>query len=182
MLDNIERLGGEDPSKLRIYNKVSQVAQSKKFEEKVENLITERMNEIHEKIKPSLTYAGVVNAPPSFQKVMKVAKVKVLPEERKRKLCATNIIVHGITEEKDEKKWVEELQKDLEIEIDSQYIGRIRFKKEFKLRPVKIQLKKIEDKQTIFTNLKKLKNYKEKYEGISITDDYTSAERNAIKS
>ena len=73
-----------------------------------------------------------------------------------------------------------ELQKDLEIEIDSQYIGRIGFKKEFKLRPVKIQLKKIEDKQTIFTNLKNLKNYKEKYEGISITDDYTSAERNAI--
>ena len=109
-----------------------------------------------------------------------MAKVEEVAEERKSKLCATNIILHGITEEKDEKKWVEELQKDLEIEIDSQYIGQIGFKKEFKLRPVKIYLKKIEDKQTIFHNLKKLNNYKEKYEGISITDDYTSAERNVI--
>ena len=62
------------------------------------------MNIIHEKIKPSQTYAGAVNAPPSFQKVMKMAKVEEVAEERKRKLCATDIIVHGIAEEKDEKK------------------------------------------------------------------------------
>ena len=65
LLDNIKRL---EVRILQNYksSKVSQAAQSKKFEEKVENLITEKMNEIHEKIKPSQTYAGAVNAPPSF--------------------------------------------------------------------------------------------------------------------
>ena len=73
------------------------------------------------------------------------------------------------------KKVGRELQKDLEIKIDSQYIGQIGFRKSLSFDQSKSNWKKIEDKQTIFTNLNKLNNYKEKYEGISITDDYTSA-------
>ena len=45
--------------------------------------------------KKTSSYADVVNKPPNFRDVMQIVTVKELAEERKKRLRAANIIVHG---------------------------------------------------------------------------------------
>ena len=156
---------------------------SSELEEKIEEILLKKTEEISKMIesgKKSSSYADVVNKPPNFREVMQIAKVEELAEERKKKLCAANIIVHGVSEDNEANNWLNEFKKDLDINYETKFVGRIGAMKPQTKRPIKIQLNREDDKLAIFKNLKNLKG-KEEYKGISVTEDFTAAERNVIK-
>ena len=59
-------------------------------------------------------------------------------------------------------------------------ISRIGRSEDNKKKPIKVELQKELDKEKILTNLRNLKSNIE-YKGISITEDYTTSERQMLK-
>lgn len=141
----------------------------------------------------SKSYADVIGNPIDFKsilqetqkEVMKVAKVEDISEERDRRLRAANLIIHGVREtdeaETADNEWLNIFKKDIDTNAEVKFVGRIGQKKSSKNRPLKIVLKNQEDKRSIFSKLKNLKG-KESYQGVSISEDFTVAERSVIKS
>ena len=96
-----------------------------------------------------------------------------------------NIILHGVKEDashnKDEIKtaddqYVSNLVTTLGIQVEERVAIRIGEKKENRNRPIKLVLKSEHDKENIMSSLRKLKGLDD-YKGLSITEDYTPAER-----
>ena len=121
--------------------------------------------------------------------IIRVAKIEEKKEERDHDQRKSNIIIHGATEgdsktkeeqDKDDKDFVEKLLKDASYKATPKYIGRIGFKTGERSRPLKVAFSTEKEKRNLFGNLKALKGIKS-YEGVSISDDYTRAERDMIK-
>ena len=121
--------------------------------------------------------------------IIRVAKIEEKKEEREHDQRKSNIIIHGATEgdsktkeeqDKDDKDFVEKLLKDASYKATPKYIGRIGFKTGERSRPLKVAFSTEKEKRNLFGNLKALKGIKS-YEGVSISDDYTRAERDMIK-
>ena len=109
-------------------------------------------------------------------------QLKTSKNKKKRKKRACNIIIHGKIENdlKEDESFVSNLILKIAENISLKSISRIGRHKHGKKRPIKVELHKIEDKEIIITNLRKLKGYKE-YQGISVTMDYTISERETIR-
>ena len=75
---------------------------------------------------------------------------------------------------------MEKLLKDASYNAKPKYIGRIGIKVEEKSRPLKVVFNTEKEKRSLFGNLKALKAV-ESYQGVSLSDDYTRAERDMIK-
>ena len=99
------------------------------------------------------------------------------------------MIIHGSEEtsgDDEEQKtadenFVRDLLKDISYKADPKYVGRIGVKREGRSRPLKVVFESDSQKQGLFGNLKALKG-NEKYQSMSISDDYTYAERQVLKS
>ena len=73
------------------------------------------------------------------------------------------------------------LLKDTAYNASPKYIRQIGTEADGKSRPLKVVFNTVKEKQNLFVNPKALKRL-EKYQGISISDDYyTRAERDMIK-
>ena len=144
---------------------------------------------------PSKSYADAIGKPIDFKsilqetqkEIMKVAKIEDISEERDRRLRASNLIIHGIKEtdsvdyEVADKEWFNTFLKDIDTTTEVKFVGRIGQKTALKNRPLKIVLKDQGIKRSIFSKLKNLKG-KENYKGVSVSEDFTAAERSVIKS
>ena len=114
---------------------------------------------------------------------------KKLVEERERLNQAPNIIVHGVQEidarGKDEEKkhtneYITALFAKIGAEVQHKSAVRLGEKKSGKTRPIKVTLSSEEEKFKVFSYLKHLKGCEE-YKNVSLTHDYTVAERKLIK-
>ena len=121
----------------------------------------------------------------NFRDIVAAAKNEEKAEERERNSRQNNIIIHGCVEaetnqEAQDKVFIEKFINDLTIsKVETKSVVRIGQKNEGKQRPIKITLSYASNKDKIMENLRNLKD--KGYNGISITEDYTFAEREMIK-
>ena len=130
-------------------------------------------------------------APGDFRTIMRQERNEQLAEEADKKERASNIVVHGVVENSGEeqerkehdKKIIDDLITDLGLELIYKSTFRLGKKidgTEQSKRPLKIVMNNEGDKDRIMESLKNLKG-KEKYRGISITEDHTTKERDTIR-
>ena len=114
-----------------------------------------------------------------------------LAEQTERKQRAGNIILHGIEEDygtdENERKQIDEayvhslfdtVAKDISFKSITR-LGKVD-SENTKKRPIKVVMKSEEAKIVVMSNLRKLKG-KEEFNGLSITEDYTTKERELIR-
>ena len=110
-------------------------------------------------------------------------------EEQDHNNRKKNIIIHGIKEdgnnEEDQQKaadenFVKDLLRDVANRSKPKYIGRIGLQTTGKFRPIKVIFETKEEKRKLFSHLSAMKGV-DKYESASITDDYTQAKQEMIK-
>ena len=118
-----------------------------------------------------------------FRSVMMNTKNEELAEENEKKARSLNFIIHGkneVSEDEDE-QFVQNLFTQLTIgNIKAKSKKRIGTLQTDKKRPILVQLQSEDDKSKVMNNLKNLKDAPQ-FHRISITDDYTLAEREMIK-
>ena len=107
-------------------------------------------------------------------------------QEREREVRARNI--HGFKEaennneaKEEDNSTIKELLNILELEVIPEYITRLGISNRTKPRPIRLKFKTLSEKEMIMSSLPKLKTACERFKKISITEDYTFNERQAIK-
>ena len=76
-------------------------------EKNIEKIIDSKLEKIEaileKQVAEKKSYASVTNSQPSdFKSIMKMAKIEEISEERDRRSRASNIIVHGVKEDREE--------------------------------------------------------------------------------
>ena len=125
----------------------------------------------------------------NFRQVIKESRNEQLIEEEDKKNRSPNLIIHGIKENTDDPQHLKNeddmfITSLLEIiGIESKPTAMVRLGKQNanKKRPLKLRMNSEKEKMEIMSRLKFLKNAEEKFKKLSITDDYTIAERAQIK-
>ena len=124
-----------------------------------------------------------------LRQIMQETRNEELVHEREREARAKNIIIHGFNEagninevKEGGNNTIRELLNILEIDAFSQSITRLANRNGQNLRPMKMKMKSLNDKELLMSSLGKLKNASEKFQRISVTEDYTLDERQMVKS
>lgn len=140
------------------------------------------------------SYARVVSqksTPDNFRSTagseMMEKRNEELAEVREKKMREKNIVIHGKAEsdEKVDEAFLQKLIKQIAVgSIKFKSFKRIGSVSDAKKRPILVQFYNTEDKYKVMNNLKNLKDVyltDTDFSNISVTDDYTSAERDIIK-
>ena len=110
-----------------------------------------------------------------------------LAEVREKKMREKNIVIHGKAEsdEKVDEAFLQKLIKQIAVgSIKFKSFKRIGAMSDAKKRPILVQFYNTEDKYKVMNNLRNLKDVyltDTDFSNLSVTDDYTSAERDIIK-
>ena len=164
---------------------------NKKMEEKLNQVMslsnsyanTVKNIQASEKIQTS------TNVNTDFRTIMREARNEELVEEQEKRLRACNLIIHGVNESDSDDK---EVAKKMDEKFITSMIGAVHVSTVFKSharigqpdpvkrRPIKVVLNCEEDRNKIIASLSNLKG-QQTYKGISITEDYTIADRQLIK-
>ena len=121
---------------------------------------------------------------PKFRKLLQDEKIQDIEEERQKDIRKSNLIIHGIKECEerinDDGTTVNNLFNNVGSNSTVKYMTRIGIKRPNYVRPIKVVL---ESAHEVYLITKKLINLKgnEKYQGISVTEDFTRFERSLIK-
>ena len=127
-----------------------------------------------------------------FRAIIRAEHNEQLAEETEKKSRSGNLVIHGFPEsistDKNEAKHHDEefvgtFLKDLGLQIEYRSTFRLGKKNdtsERSKRPIKVTMNSDQEKDRVMANLKELKG-KDKYKGISVTDDHTIKDRNTIK-
>ena len=119
--------------------------------------------------------------------MMMEARKEELAEAREKNMQEKSIVIRGKdeSEDNDDEIFTEKLIKQLAVEkIKIKSFKIIGIKSVQKRRPIIVQFHSISDKEKVRSNLKNLKDVHltdSQFCGLSITDDYTRAEREMIK-
>ena len=123
----------------------------------------------------------------NLKEIVKEARYAELSESRDQHHRVKNIIIHRVAENDLEqssdadKDFVMKLVEDIKIPPPTiKSVTRIGQQDDSKKRPIKVVLSSEKEKSSILRNLSGLKN-KESYNGISVTEDLTIAERSIFK-
>ena len=127
--------------------------------------------------------------PTDFRQIIEETKNEERLQEREREVRARNIIIHGFKEaennneaKEEDNNTIKELLNILELEVISEYITRLGISNGTKPRPIRLKFKTLSDKEMIMSSVPKLKTACcERFKMISVTEDYTFNERQAIK-
>ena len=134
------------------------------------------------------TFATAVTAtkpdtisPASFRSIMRATQNEEINENKEKEKRRLNIIVHGRESENIEntREFVTSLFNDVGLGAVTPKEVNVIGKEEHPKRPIIVEFKCEQDKDKIMSNLKKLKGHTS-YHRISVTDDYTLAERELI--
>ena len=116
-----------------------------------------------------------------FEEVIKNARKEEISEELEQKKRSGNVVIHGIPEKPGEDNdWVKRLLKDLHTQIEIKRVSRIGTPKDEKIRPMLVALKNEDDKLKVLDSLWALRG-KEKYKGVTVSEDLTQEQRKDIK-
>ena len=126
------------------------------------------------------------NATTNFKSIINESRNEQLVQERERKLRATNIIIHGVqefpheNEDINDAEFINALFKTMGIDTRPESITRLGKADPNKSRPIK-KTKSESDKDSFMARLPNLKNAEDRFNRISVTEDYTAEEREAIR-
>ena len=127
-----------------------------------------------------------------FRAVMREERNSQLADETDKRMRACNFIVHGCVEangeiperKENDKNFIDALFVDIGIEATYKAMHRLgkidETSNEAAKRPIKVVMQNETDKDLVMARLNQLKG-KEKYKGISITEDHSIADRKIIK-
>ena len=118
----------------------------------------------------------------NFRTIMMATKNEELAEIRDKKERSKNLIIHGREESEDNQADTAFVQKFIQA-VGSSYIPKTLMRigrTENRKRPIKVVLQSNEERDNLLNNLRNLKGNND-FKGISITEDYTIAEREIIK-
>ena len=170
---------------------------SKQMEEKFSEVVNANKSYV-DAVKNADTNSGTVREPdPSetnvdFRTIMRDERNEQLADEADKKQRACNFVVHGVVEgtgdkekcKEDDNSAIASLLADLGVDVTFKAMYRLGNKRvestEQSKRPLKVVMNNENDKDRIMASLKNLKD-NEKYKRVSITDDYTTKERDTIK-
>ena len=135
------------------------------------------------------TWSNVVSRPQDMKAVMREARNDEKIEEREKQRRANNIIIHGADEigdtpdeiKKADDGYIKEIFAKIGVEVMPSNISRLGAAKENGKRPIKLAMKSGDDKDKVMRNLGHLKNTERYFGKISFKDDYTSNEREQIR-
>ena len=167
---------------------IRQNLQEKMKETIVTNTIVEIPDKMNESFKNALTKNLPSTTVPDFQQVISEERNNQLIQEKERKRRAMNIIIHGVAEDTEnnadsDKKYVKELMETLGVDNNAESIVRLgkRDEETRRSRPLRVKFKSEDEKINVMNHLSNLKKAQEKFNKISITDDYTVQEREEIR-
>ena len=157
-----------------------------------ETIVTKTIVDIPEKMNESFKDALTKNIPPTtipnFKQVITDERNNQLIQEKERKRRATNIIIHGVDENSDknadsDKNYVKGFLETLGVDTHVESVARLGKTDEERTRsrPLKIRFRSEEEKHSVMNHLSNLKKAGERFNKISVTDDYTIQERQEIK-
>ena len=178
--------------------KVSQL--ESKIEKSIEKKLGDKMDAVnsltqkitdHEKTttEEKKSYAKILNVPTEVRKIMQETrndeKVELIEQEKR----CQNFIIHGAEEVGDSKdeidendeKYINDILKHMNIKTKPDSITRLGQVKEGKARVLKIVMPNKAAKEEVMANLRRLKNTEGTFGKISVTEDYTSTERQKIR-
>ena len=127
------------------------------------------------------------NATTNFKSKINESRNEQLVQERERKLPATNIIIHEVqeflpeNEDINDAEFINALFKTMGIDIRPDSITRLGKPDPNKSRPIKLKMKSESDKDSFMARLPNLKNAEDRFNKISVTEDYTAEERETIR-
>ena len=126
---------------------------------------------------------------PTLKSIIKETRDEEIAQDFDKQKRAKNIIIHSVAEpndatkeerQKTDNEYIATLISDLRVRANVKYVGRIGFKATDKSRPIKVVFEKEDQKMSVLKSLPNLKQY-DNYKGISVTEDFTQAEREIIK-
>ena len=124
-----------------------------------------------------------------FRAIIEETKNAELVEEKEKKLCSKNLIIHGVEESssnnkdgaiKSDSSCVNNFIAALKVTSTAKSASRIGLLAQDKNRPTNVVMNAKEERNKILSNLRNLKGVPE-YKTISVTEDYTITERRMIK-
>ena len=132
---------------------------------------------------------GALSSPQHIKEAIREAKNDDKIEESEAEKRSKNIIIHGAEEigdnteeiKKEDDGYVKEILKILGVKNTPASVTRLGNANDKKRRPIKVVMRSKEDKLYVMNNLTKLKGTQEHLGKISITDDYTTADREEIR-
>ena len=139
----------------------------------------------HYSLQSTIPPAGAID----FRVIMQDQRNQQINEENDQRTRARNIIIHGVGEDVDadktqmkkkDEEFVNSLLRSMTVnDVEIKSVNRIGVKSPEKKRPMLVLMNTEADKDRIIQNLTKLKG-QENYKGVSITEDYTVAERKLL--
>ena len=161
------------------------------MENKIENLIEEKIEEKQRKgnissfaetLKQNLTGETIENAIKVSRNNEKIQKI----EQTKRE---NNLIIHGVYEfgqtdkekEKEDQTFIKSFLEVIGVNVLPISVTRIGKIQDGRIRPIKLVMNSLENKDRIMSRLVNLKYAEERFKRLSVKDDYTVEERQLIK-
>jgi len=126
----------------------------------------------------------------TIKSIVKAARDEEIAEDHEKRRRASNVIVHSVPEQNEVNKedclnadrdYIISLINDIRVKANIKYIGRIGNQSPEKLRPIKIVFEKEDEELSVLRSLPNLKQHNHTYKGISVTEDFTQAEREIQK-
>jgi len=158
----------------------------KKFEDlekRMKKTIKEEIDNNHTNNNNAKSFSDVVgksNLVPELRKVIQDEKLRDAEEERQHDLRRSNLIIFGVKESNEDEEFAKDLFKDVGVQPKIKHTVRIGSKKLGNDRPIKVVAESAYHQCMVIKGLVNLKG-NQKYEGISVTEDFTKFERNQIK-
>jgi len=169
------------------------------METKIESTISDKINQKLNEVRSNEDDNSAQILPTYAQKVLEVPKEirKIMQDERNEEKVerleqdkrSPNFIIHnadefGVTEneiKKADEEYVNDIVKHLKIKSKPLSVLRLGKKEEGKQRVLKVVMPNKDTQNKVMANLNKLKGTESTFGKISITNDYTSGERDQIK-
>ena len=138
----------------------------------------------------NITYSNVLQGPKDFRIILQETRNEEKVEEMEKERRSKIFIIHGFDEKGDDNAAIKDNDKKLiarflEVigsESQPESFTRLGKPNGDKRRTIKVVMKTKDEKVNVMANLKRLKDTVDEFGRISITDDYTSGEREQIKS
>lgn len=154
------------------------------------NSLNEKMTN-HEKTatEEKKSYAKILDVPTEVRKIMQETRNDEKVEQIEQEKRGQNFIIHGAQEvgnsteeiKANDLQYIKDILKHMNLKSEPESVVRLGKSSETKSRVLKIVMPTKEAKEEVMSNLRLLKDTVDTFGKISVTDDYTSIERQNIK-
>ena len=163
----------------------------KKLGDKMEAVtsLNEKIEKQTEDNPDKVSYSKILQVPTEVRKAIQEAKNDEKVELSEQEKRSQNFIIHGAEEvgdtaedvTKNHADYIKDILKKLVVQEKPESITRLGKPNETKGRVLKICMKTKTGKESVMSNVNKLKGTEEEFGKISVTEDYTKREREEIR-